>query len=165
MQALSVLNAAMVPAALIGACGLLLLGVYNKYSKIVASLRSLAAEQRSLLRAGAQSPTLENESRQGQIVAETLLLRRRLGYTLRQIQFITGAGSLFLISSLVIAAGTAAHVSVSGAAAVLVCAGLAALLGAMTQGLVEAKVIWQVVEAEINAAAPAQDKTTLGSVT
>lgn len=169
MQALSVLNAAMVPAALIGACGLLLLGVYNKYSKIIASMRTLVAEQRALLKTSAAEPSVENDTRQGQIVAETLLLRRRLRFTVRQIQSITGAATLFLISSLVIAAGTALHLPISGAAAVLVCAGIFALIAAMAEGLIEARMIWQVVEAETNlvvtdAALVKKDATKLEAV-
>lgn len=149
MQTFAVLNAVMIPAAMITACSLLLLGIYDKYSKIVASLRSLSSERRGLVRVLNERTSPEDHSRRQQIDEECLLLRRRLGYALRQMQTIVAATTLFLIASLLIAIEVAMHIRVDIAVACLVCLGIAGLIIAMAQALLEARMIWRVVDAEV----------------
>ena len=45
-MALSAISGMTAPAVFVSACGLLMLGLYNKYSRVVGSLRSLHAESR-----------------------------------------------------------------------------------------------------------------------
>jgi hypothetical protein len=141
MEGLSILNAMIAPAALITACSLFLLGVYDKFSKIAVSLRTLNSEQRALLFSVTDEADPERERRLSQIGRDWALLRRRLDSTLRQLQCIEAATALFLLSSLLIACQMVFHVPTIAGAVVIVCIGVLALMASMIQALGEARTI------------------------
>jgi hypothetical protein len=146
LQAL--LGAMMTPAAMITACSLLLLGVYDKYSKIVASIRALGVEHRSSDAVGAADRLPEEERRDRQVTAELALLRRRLTNVLIQVRAIIAASAAFLIASVCIGIGQIGSWNSAPIVGVAVAAGFASLLAAMIMALGEIGLIGAVVAAE-----------------
>jgi hypothetical protein len=146
MQA--ILGAMMTPAAMTTACSLLLLGVYDKYSKILASIRALNVERRG---ADAIDPSImlpEQERREFQVIAELALLRRRLENVLMQVRAIVTATAAFLVASLCIGAGLIAQWNSASVVGVAVVVGFLSLLGAMVMALGEIGLIGEVLAAE-----------------
>jgi hypothetical protein len=156
-SALSALSAMTAPAALVGACGLLLLGIYNKYSHIVASLRRLNGERRAAGAAAAAPRPAPDAMREPgalrqrieQIDHECSLLLRRLRSVLFQILSVAGAMILFLSGSISLGALALLHLPLGGLAVGLVLAGVASLIVAMVLAATEARFIWDVVNAEL----------------
>ena len=146
--ALAALSGMTAPAVFVSACGLLMLGLYNKYSKVVASLRALHAE----LRGRGKAPlvvTIESGHREQQIRSECSLLQVRLRNVLAQILAVAGAMVLFLLASLAIGAALLLDLPSSMAAVWFLIAGIVALIAAMVLAALEARFIWQVVSTEL----------------
>jgi hypothetical protein len=140
-----VIAAMMTPATLISACGLLLLGIYNKHASSTASLRTLNRELRSL----ANGPVdKSSEWRRLQVEKQCRLLRRRLTLTLRQIQYVAVASCLFLLTSLMLAAGQVLNFKAADVAAILLAVGIFALIVPMALVVVEARTIDEVLDTE-----------------
>jgi hypothetical protein len=148
-EALTTLNGMTAPAAFVSACGLLLLGIYNKYSKIVESLRSLHRELRGR-KATDSASGLDHNHREQQIRSECHLLQRRLHNVLAQILAVAAAMVLFLLASLSIGAALLLGVPGTSAAVVLVIVGVVSLIVAMALAASEARFIWQIVSTELD---------------
>jgi hypothetical protein len=148
MEGLSVLNSMIAPAALITACSLFLLGVYDKYSKIVASLRTLNIERRAITAANPQDASHGSSIRHEEIAQEWPVLRTRLAYALTQMRLITASTALFLIASLVIGSAHLLHIDTTSVALTLVALGLASLLVAMLIAVAEAGMISAAIDLE-----------------
>jgi hypothetical protein len=146
-DALRALNAITAPAVLVSACGLLLLGMYPKYSRIVASLRSLNGE----LREGREGwrGNADHAYRERQIESECGLLLKRLRNVLAQVMSVATAMTLFLLASLTIAGSMLLHVEMASLAVVFVTIGITALIAAMGLATAEARFIWEVVRTEL----------------
>jgi len=143
-EILNTLNGMAAPAALVTACSLLLLGVYDKYSKVVASLRALYSERRE--RYGDYGP--HHEHRGQQIDIECNLLQQRLRYVLAQILAVATGMTLFLLTSLVVGGAVLFGAPTMDAAAFFAFTGVAALIVAMVLAAAEARFIWRVIRAE-----------------
>jgi hypothetical protein len=160
-EALSTLNGMAVPAAFVTACSLLLLGVYDKYSKIVASLRSLRGEVREHLEGGVNVPAY----RERQIESECAMLQKRLKNVLAQILSVATGMILFLLASLAIGAADIMRAPSAGIAVIFVVLGVAAMIVAMAMAAGEARFIWDVMTTELStpAGTPASATRSYGA--
>jgi len=136
------------PAVLVSACGLLMLGLYNKYSRVVGSLRALYAESRHRKVDGLG--TVDREHRAQQIASECSVLRVRLRNVLAQIVAVASAMVMFLLASLAIGAALLLSAPATTAAVLFIIAGIVALILAMVLAALEARFIWDVICTEMN---------------
>ncbi len=138
---IAIMSAMLTPAAMITACGLLLLGVYNKYTSVVASIRKLNAEMRRIDSDGAV--------RADQIRQESALLRSRLDLLLRQFAAICCSTVLFLGGAVMIGVGMVVHANLGPAALATVILGEVVLAVAMISSVQEVRFIRVTIDAEI----------------
>lgn len=113
------------PAVMVSACGLLLLGLGNKYARVVDRIRTFAAEARELQKLGANATAVDAERLRVLNVQIPDLFRR--GWLLRNaVLFCHTAISLFVLCSFVIPltwAGVPASLPLT-----LFCAGMGSVL-------------------------------------
>lgn len=92
------------PAVMINACGLLILGINNKYSIVVNRIRLLNEEKRKLtLKAGDRSFTYEENVRLESIAHQLKELVFRVRIVRNVVLSYTSAVALFVLTSLMIA--------------------------------------------------------------
>lgn len=148
-DAITTLTGMIAPAAFISACGLLLLGLYNKYSNLTRSLRTLVNEFRSISESGDDGLSDLLLHRERQIEQQTSLLRQRLGLVLSQVNLTLAGTIAFLAASLSIGAGMIFHWNTANLVIALVVAGVVFLIAAMIAAMLEARFIWDVVNEEL----------------
>jgi len=103
LNALQIIQLMLAPAVMINACGLLLLGINNRYSLVVNRIRLLNEEKRRLmLKIGEKSPSLEDNIRLESIAVqiEALSFRAKLVRNC-VLSYVTAVG-LFVSTSLVL---------------------------------------------------------------
>lgn len=99
-----VIQLMLAPAVMINACGLLLLGINNKYSLVVNRIRLLNEEKRRLkLRAGERDFTVDENVRLESIARQLTRLVTRVRLVRNSVMCYTGAVALFVLTSLMIA--------------------------------------------------------------
>lgn len=102
-SAAQVIQLMLAPAVMISACGLLLLGINNKYSLVVNRIRLLNEERRRLkLRAGERDFTTEENVRLESIAQQLSHLVSRVRLVRNSVLCYTTAVALFVITSLLI---------------------------------------------------------------
>lgn len=99
----SVIQAMLAPGIMISACGLLLLGMNNKYSIVVARIRSLNDEKRRLITPPRSANLNENEvNRLNNINMQVELFAYRIVLVKKAVTSYYIAIGLFILSSLII---------------------------------------------------------------
>ncbi|MGE5679915.1 MAG: DUF2721 domain-containing protein [Bacillota bacterium] len=105
MTVTQVIQLMLAPAVMINACGLLILGINNKYSIVVNRIRLLNEEKRRLaLRAGERTFTYEENVRLESIAKQLKSLVFRVKLVRNCVLCYTSAVALFVATSLLIAA-------------------------------------------------------------
>jgi hypothetical protein len=103
VTAAQVIQLMLAPAVMISACGLLLLGINNKYSLVVNRIRLLNEEKRKLkMRAWERDFTTEENVRLESIAHQLKSLEFRVKLVRNSVLCYTGAVGLFVITSLLI---------------------------------------------------------------
>jgi ABC-type glycerol-3-phosphate transport system permease component len=103
VTAAQVIQLMLAPAVMISACGLLLLGINNKYSLVVNRIRLLNEEKRRLkLRAGERDFNTEENIRLESIAHQLKSLVFRVKLVRNSVLCYTGAVGLFVITSMMI---------------------------------------------------------------
>ena len=101
-----VIQLMLAPGIMISACGLLLLGMNNKYSLVVNRIRLLNEERRKLFtRAGERDFNYEENVRLESISLQLKRLSYRVKIVRNAVLCYSGAVALFVITSLLIGAG------------------------------------------------------------
>jgi hypothetical protein len=91
------------PAVMINACGLLLLGISNRYSMILTRVRSLNEEKRRIaVRLGDKNPVPEDTIRLESIARQIERLLVRAAYARNAVLSYLGGVGLFVFTSLLI---------------------------------------------------------------
>jgi len=103
LNAVQIIQLMLAPAVMINACGLLLLGINNKYSLVVNRIRLLNEEKRRLmLRIGEKSPTTDDNVRLESIAVQINALTYRAKLVRNSVLCYTIAIALFVATSLVL---------------------------------------------------------------
>jgi len=101
-----IIQAMLAPGIMISACGLLILGMNNKYSIIVARIRQMNEEKRRfMIKAGDTTLLYEDEIRLKSIAHQLQELSERLFYVRNAVISYCVAVALFVFASLIIGAG------------------------------------------------------------
>jgi hypothetical protein len=103
LNALQIIQLMLAPAVMINACGLLLLGINNKYSLVVNRIRLLNEEKRRLMiKIGEKSPTTDDNVRLESIAVQIKALVYRAKLVRNSVLCYTIAVALFVSTSLVL---------------------------------------------------------------
>jgi hypothetical protein len=101
LNALQIIQLMIAPAVMINACGLLLLGINNKYSTIVNRIRLLNEEKRRLMiKVGEQAHSTEDNVRLESIAVQIAALVNRAKYVRNSLLAFTVGVALFVLTSL-----------------------------------------------------------------
>lgn len=103
MLIVNLIQSMLAPGIMISACGLLLLGMNNKYSLIVSRIRALNEEKRNYFgKAGETGLQYEDEIRINSLAKQLQLLHGRAKLVRNAVFFYSVAVGLFVITSLII---------------------------------------------------------------
>ena len=103
LNALQIIQLMVAPAVMINACGLLLLGINNKYSTVVNRIRLLNAEKRKLMAAIGEHELLTDDNiRLASIAIQVDDLVARAKMVRNSVLSCTTAVALFVITSLIL---------------------------------------------------------------
>lgn len=103
LNAVQIIQLMLAPAVMISACGLLLLGINNKYSLVVNRIRLLNEEKRRLLtKIGEKKPTTEDNVRLESIAIQIAALVYRAKLVRNSVLCYTVSVALFVLTSLVL---------------------------------------------------------------
>lgn len=103
LNAVQIIQLMLAPALMISACGLLLLGINNKYSLVVNRIRLLNEEKRRLLiKIGEQPSTTDDNVRLESIATQLTALTYRAKLVRNSVLCYTSAVALFVFTSLLI---------------------------------------------------------------
>lgn len=103
LSAVQIIQLMLAPAVMINACGLLLLGINNKYSLVVNRIRLLNEEKRRLMiKIGEKSPTTDDNVRLESIAVQISALVYRAKLVRNSVLCYTIAVALFVSTSLVL---------------------------------------------------------------
>jgi hypothetical protein len=103
LNAIQIIQLMLAPAVMINACGLLLLGINNKYSLVVNRIRLLNEEKRRLMvRIGEQQPTTDENVRLESTSVQIAALVYRAKLVRNTVLCYTSAVALFVLTSLLI---------------------------------------------------------------
>ena len=103
LNAVQIIQLMLAPAVMISACGLLLLGINNKYSLVVNRIRLLNEEKRKLMiKIGEKTPTTDDNVRLESISIQITSLVYRSRLVRNSVLSYTLAVALFVITSLVL---------------------------------------------------------------
>lgn len=103
LNALQIIQLMLAPAVMINACGLLLLGINNRYSLVVNRIRLLNEEKRKImLKIGEKSPSIEDNIRLESLAVQIKALIFRAKLVRNCILSYAIAIALFISTSLVL---------------------------------------------------------------
>ncbi|KAF0150836.1 MAG: hypothetical protein FD143_2513 [Ignavibacteria bacterium] len=103
LNAVQIIQLMLAPAVMINACGLLLLGINNKYSLVVNRIRLLNEEKRRLvLKIGEKAPTTDDNVRLESIAVQIRALTYRAKLVRNSVLCYTISIALFVATSLVL---------------------------------------------------------------
>ncbi|MEW6652467.1 MAG: DUF2721 domain-containing protein [Bacteroidota bacterium] len=103
LNAVQIIQLMLAPAVMINACGLLLLGINNKYSLVVNRIRLLNEEKRKLmLKIGEKSPNTDDNVRLESIAVQIGALTYRAKLVRNTVLCYTISIALFVATSLVL---------------------------------------------------------------
>ena len=101
LNALQIIQLMVAPAVMISACGLLLLGINNKYSLVVNRIRILNEEKRNLTtKMGESQPSTETNIRLESTAVQITALVYRARLVRNSVLSYTAAVALFILTSL-----------------------------------------------------------------
>ncbi len=101
LNALQIIQLMLAPAVMISACGLLLLGINNKYSLVVNRIRLLNEEKRRLMmKIGEKTPSTQDNVRLESIAIQISALVYRAKLVRNSVLSYTLAVALFVLTSL-----------------------------------------------------------------
>lgn len=143
-QAIQSIQAILAPAVMISACGLLLLGMQNKYGRIIDRLRSLARERLELIQRRGE-PLADARIQAIDHQMPDLLHRNQLQHN--AVLCLYCAVIAFVADAFVIASGLLADASMLIALAVFL-AGMALVLSSMIQATLEIRISTRAVTYE-----------------
>jgi hypothetical protein len=103
LNAVQIIQLMLAPAVMINACGLLLLGINNKYSLVVNRIRLLNEEKRRLtLKIGEKAPTTDDNVRLESIAHQIRALTYRARLVRNTVLCYTTSVALFVTTSLIL---------------------------------------------------------------
>lgn len=103
LNAVQIIQLMLAPAVMINACGLLLLGINNKYSLVVNRIRLLNEEKRRLMiKIGEKSPTTDDNVRLESIAVQINALTYRAKLVRNTVLCYTTSVALFVTTSLIL---------------------------------------------------------------
>jgi hypothetical protein len=103
LNAVQIIQLMVAPAVMISACGLLLLGINNKYSLVVNRIRLLNEEKRRLMTLiGQQQPTTDENIRLESASVQIAALVFRAKLVRNSVLSYTSAVALFVLTSLLL---------------------------------------------------------------
>ncbi len=103
LNAVQIIQLMLAPAVMINACGLLLLGINNKYSLVVNRIRLLNEEKRRLmLKIGEKAPTTDDNVRLESIAHQIKALTYRARLVRNTVLCYTTSVALFVTTSLIL---------------------------------------------------------------
>jgi hypothetical protein len=103
LNAVQIIQLMLAPAIMISACGLLLLGINNKYSLVVNRIRLLNEEKRRLMiKIGEKTPSTDDNVRLESISIQITSLVYRSRLVRNSVLSYTLAVALFVVTSLVL---------------------------------------------------------------
>lgn len=103
LDAVSIIQLMLAPAVMISACGLLLLGMNNRYSLVVNRIRLLNEEKRRLLiKVGEKPPTTDENIRLESIAKQISSLVFRVKLVRNSVLSYVSAVGLFVLTSLLL---------------------------------------------------------------
>ncbi|KAF0141361.1 MAG: hypothetical protein FD122_1609 [Stygiobacter sp.] len=103
LNAVQIIQLMLAPAVMINACGLLLLGINNKYSLVVNRIRLLNEEKRRLmLKIGEKAPTTDDNVRLESIAHQIRALTYRAKLVRNTVLCYTTSVALFVTTSLIL---------------------------------------------------------------
>lgn len=148
-----VIQAMLAPGIMISACGLLIMGVNNKYSTVVNRIRLLNAEKRKYFdRAAHNDFRFEEEVRLKSISTQILELSKRVKLVRNAIFCYSLAVGSFVLTSLIIGLGFALQTSKIAAFSMFVFLfGMVGVLVGVTFAALEVLRGYQIVQYEIKA--------------
>ncbi len=103
LNAVQIIQLMLAPAVMINACGLLLLGINNKYSLVVNRIRLLNEEKRRLMtKIGEKAPTTDDNVRLESIAHQIRALTYRARLVRNTVLCYTTSVALFVTTSLIL---------------------------------------------------------------
>lgn len=103
LNAVQIIQLMLAPAVMISACGLLLLGINNKYSLVVNRIRLLNEEKRRLMtKIGEKAPTTDDNVRLESIAHQIRALTYRAKLVRNTVLCYTTSVALFVTTSLIL---------------------------------------------------------------
>lgn len=103
LNAVQIIQLMLAPAVMISACGLLLLGINNKYSLVVNRIRLLNEEKRRLMtKIGEKAPTTDDNVRLESIAHQIKALTYRARLVRNTVLCYTTSVALFVTTSLIL---------------------------------------------------------------
>jgi hypothetical protein len=103
MLIINIIQSMLAPGLMISACGLLLLGMNNKYSLVVSRIRALNEEKRKFfIKARDQGLQYEDEIRINSLGTQLQLLHARAKMVRNAVLFYSLAVGVFVLTSLII---------------------------------------------------------------
>lgn len=103
LNAVQIIQLMLAPAVMISACGLLLLGINNKYSLVVNRIRLLNEEKRRLMtKIGEKAPTTDDNVRLESIAHQIRALTYRARLVRNTVLCYTSSVALFVTTSLIL---------------------------------------------------------------
>jgi hypothetical protein len=103
LNAVQIIQLMLAPAVMINACGLLLLGINNKYSLVVNRIRLLNEEKRRLMiKIGEKAPTTDDNVRLESIAHQIKALTYRAKLVRNTVLCYTTSVALFVTTSLIL---------------------------------------------------------------
>ncbi|MFA7420073.1 MAG: DUF2721 domain-containing protein [Melioribacteraceae bacterium] len=103
LNAVQIIQLMLAPAVMISACGLLLLGINNKYSLVVNRIRLLNEEKRRLMtKIGEKAPTTDDNVRLESIAHQIKALIYRAKLVRNTVLCYTTSVALFVTTSLIL---------------------------------------------------------------
>ncbi len=103
LNAVQIIQLMLAPAVMISACGLLLLGINNKYSLVVNRIRLLNEEKRRLMtKIGEKAPTTDDNVRLESIAHQIRALTYRARLVRNTVLCYTTSVALFVTTSLIL---------------------------------------------------------------
>ncbi len=141
------------PAVMISACGLLLLGINNKYSIVVNRIRLLNEERRKMkLKVGSEKSITEDNIRLESINKQLTLLVFRVKLVRNSVLSYTIGVALFVLSSLLIGiAFFTKRVDMDFLILVIFLCGMIAVFAGIIFAMIETKRGYEIVKFEVEA--------------
>ncbi len=151
MSIVEMIQSMLAPGIMISACGLLLLGMNNKYSVIVNRIRVLDEEKRKLkLTADEGKLMSHHEKRQNSLNKQMKVFSYRIRLVRNAVVFYSIAVAFFILACLAIGLNFATqNVNIANAAIVLFLLGMLSVFSGVTFACLEVIKGYQIVQIEI----------------